>query len=175
MKTLYLLRHAHAEPHGTSFSDFDRPLDARGHTEAEAVATYLQSKKITFDYIMCSAALRTVETLEPLRPVIETESIEISENFYNSSDELILKHLQRISDAWQKVLYIGHNPGIAFTALKLTKIFPEVLIEGVTPATLVGFQFPFDHWKNLEWWSGEITDVFQPNSVSTESLVPEES
>ncbi|MBS0272415.1 MAG: histidine phosphatase family protein [Proteobacteria bacterium] len=175
MKILYLLRHAHAEPHGTSFADFDRPLDARGHLEAKAVATYIQSKKLNFDYIMCSAALRTVETLEPLRPFLGTEAIETSENFYNSSDELILKHLQRISNEWQKVLYIGHNPGIAFTALKLTKIFPEVLVEGVTPATLVGFQFPFDHWKDLEWWSGEIIDVFQPNLVSAESPLPKES
>lgn len=175
MKILYLLRHAHAGPRDTSFSDFDRPLDVLGHAEADAVAAYCQSKKITFDYVMCSAALRTLETLEPLRPVIGTEAIEISENFYNSPEDLILKHLQKVSDEWEKVLYIGHNPGIAFTALKLTKVFPEILTMGVTPATLVGFQFPLDHWKDLEWWSGEITDVFQPSPELVKSPAPEES
>jgi phosphohistidine phosphatase len=175
MKTFYLLRHAHAEPREQSLSDFDRPLDETGRRQAEAVAGYLKKKKLTFDFVMCSAALRTQETLEPLRPVIGTEAIEISEEFYNSPEDQILKHLKRISDERNRVLYIGHNPGIAFASLKFTKVFPEVLIEGVTPATLIGFQFPLDHWKDLEWWEGKVIDVFQPMLPSTEPSAPDES
>ncbi len=162
MKTLYLLRHAHAEPRELSLSDFDRPLDERGQQEAQAVADYLQAKKITFDFVMCSAALRTQETLEPLRAVIGTDAIEISEHFYNISEEQILKYLKNVSDERNHILYTGHNPGIAFAALKFTKVFPKVLIEGVTPATLMGFQFPLDLWKDLDWREGEVIDVFQP-------------
>lgn len=175
MKTLYLLRHAHAEPRGESFSDFDRPLDERGRQEADAVAAYLQQKKVTFDFIMCSAALRTQETLEPLRPVVGTEAIEISEDFYNSPEDTILKHLRRVSDERERILYIGHNPGIAFAALKFTKVFPSILMEGLTPATLIGYQFPFDHWKDLDWWTGEVTDLFQTSLLLTDSPSPEES
>lgn len=173
MKTLYLLRHAHAAPRELSLSDFDRPLDERGRRQAGDVANYLQKKKITFDFVMCSASLRTRETLEPLRPVLGTEAIEISKNFYNSPEDKILEYLRGVSGERNKVLYIGHNPGIAFAALKFTKVFPEILIEGVTPATLIGFQFPLDHWKDLDWWSGEVTDVFQPIPLSTEPLAPE--
>ena len=162
MKTLYLLRHAHAEDRGSSISDFDRPLKEIGLSEAQTVANYIKTKTLSFDFVMCSAALRAQQTLEPLRPVIGTTDIEISENFYNSPEDKILKNLQKISDDWDKVLYIGHNPGIAFTAFKLTKTFPEVLIEGVTPGTLIGFQLPIDHWIQLEWWEGEVIDVFQP-------------
>lgn len=162
MKTLYLLRHAHAEGRGTSISDFDRPLEELGLTEAQAIADYIKTKGLSFDFVMCSAALRTQQTLEPLRSVVGTTDIEISESFYNSPEDKILKSLQHISDEWNKVLYIGHNPGIAFTAFKLTKTFPEILIEGVTPGTLIGFQLPLDHWSELEWWAGEIIDVFQP-------------
>ena len=172
MKILYLLRHAHAAPRELSLSDFDRPLDERGYRQAEAVASYLREKKMTFDFVMCSAALRARETLEPLRSVVGTEEFQVSEEFYNSPENQILKHLQGVSDEWNRVLYIGHNPGIAFATLKFTKVFPEVLIEGVIPATLMGFQFPLDHWKDLDWWKGEVVDVFQPMIPQTEPPAP---
>lgn len=175
MKILYLLRHAHSEPREHTLSDFDRPLDETGQKEAEAVAQYLAKKAITFDFVMCSAALRTQETLESLRPFIGTSAIEISENFYNNTDDQILKYLKKIPDEKQKVLYIGHNPGITFAALKLTNIFPEVLKEGVTPATLIGFTLSLDKWADLEWWKGEIIEIFQPPLPVLKSRAPEES
>ena len=159
MKHLYLLRHAHAEPHGLGFSDFDRPLDERGHVEAKEVAHYLHQHKITFDYVMCSAALRAQETLEPLRPYLGTQDIEISDSFYNISEDKILEYLRLVNDEKEKVLYIGHNPGIAFASLKLAKVAPPLLMEGIKPATLIGFEFPYTHWITLDWGQGEVRDV----------------
>lgn len=175
MKNLYLLRHTHAAAHGLSLSDFDRPLDERGQEESQAIAHYLAKKKITFDYIMCSAALRAQETLEPLRPIVGTNAIEISENFYNISEDKILSHLQRLSDTQDKVLYIGHNPGIAFFILKFANLIPPFLMEGITPGTLTGFQFSLDHWADLGWKQAEIIDLFQPSQTETKSPAPQES
>lgn len=174
MKQLYFLRHAHAEPHGLGFSDFDRPLNERGQEEGKAVANYLHRKEVTFDYVMCSAALRAQETLEPLRPILGTNTIEISENFYNIAEDKIIDHLKHISNNWQKVLYIGHNPGIAFSILKFSKTIPSFLMEGITPATLTGFQFSLDNWIDLGWGEGEIIDVFQPSLVGIEAPVQQE-
>lgn len=175
MKTLYLLRHAHAAPRELSLSDFDRPLNESGREEAEAVADYILDKRITFDFIMCSAALRTQETLEPLRRLIDSNALEISVDFYNISEEQILKHLKHVSDVKNAVLYIGHNPGIAFTVLRLAKVVPEVLMEGITPATLIGFHLPINKWKDLEWGAAEAIDVFQPSLPLTGSPSPKES
>lgn len=172
MKTLYLLRHAQAIPREVSLSDFDRPLDENGQKEAEAVAQHLQQKKIPFDFVMCSAALRAQETLEPLRPNIGTEAIEISKNFYYSPEDQILDHLRHVSDEKNCILYVGHNPRLAFAALKLAKTFPEVLKEGLMPATLIGFQFPITQWVDLNWWEGEVIDVFQPQLVLAPSGPP---
>jgi len=174
MKQIYLLRHAHAEPHGLGFSDFDRPLNARGQEEAKTIADYLHKKRVTFDFVMCSAALRAQETLEPLRPIIGTDAIEISENFYNISEEKILNHLRQVSDERHKILYIGHNPGIAFSILKFSKIIPNFLMEGITPGTLTGLQFSLDKWMDLEWGTAEIIDVFQPNRDGSEVPAPQE-
>ncbi|MBA3813039.1 MAG: histidine phosphatase family protein [Alphaproteobacteria bacterium] len=170
MKQLYLLRHAHAEPHGLGWSDFDRPLDERGHAEGKAIAAYLRKKKISFDFVMCSAALRAQETLEPLRPIIEPSAIEISKSFYDISEDKILEHLTLVSEEKDKVLYIGHNPGVAFSILKFAKVMPHFLTDGVTPGTLTGLQFPFDKWMDLEWGRAEIIDLFQPYLAGTEVL-----
>lgn len=175
MKTLYLLRHAHAESRHTAYADFDRPLDDRGQAEAEALASYLQTKGLAFDFVMCSASLRTQETVEALRPMLGTEEIEISEKFYNISEDQILSHLKHLPHNKEKVLYVGHNPGIAFAILRLAQSFPAFLNEGVDPATLVGFQLSVDTWKDLEWGLGEIIDVFHPTLAPAGSPAPEES
>ena len=174
MKQLYLLRHAHAAPPGLGFSDFDRPLDERGHEEAKAIAQYIQNKDISFDFVMCSAALRAQETLEPLRSFVGTNDIEISENFYNITENKILDHLKMASDDKDKILYIGHNPGIAFSILKFVKVIPHFLTEGVTPGTLTGLQFSLNKWMDLEWGSAEIIDLFQPSLVVIEAPAPQE-
>lgn len=175
MKTLYLLRHANAASRQLNFTDYDRPLDEIGDAQANAVAEYIKEKNIIFDYIMCSGALRAQETLEPLRTVLNIEDIETSETFYNISDEQILNALRKVSDLKEKVLFIGHNPGLTFTIIKLAKVFPQVINEGFTPASLIGFQLPVDSWADLDWWQGQVIDVFQPSLPSEEAPLPEES
>jgi len=175
MKTLYFLRHANAEPRPTNFADYDRPLVEKGWEEANAVAEYIQSKGLSFDFVMCSSALRARETLEPLRSVINTQDIEVSEKYYNIPEDSILKHLKHLSSHLGSVLYIGHNPGIAFAIFKLASAFPEFLKEGVFPATLVGFHLAIDKWGDLEWGMGELIDLFQPPHGPEESPSPMES
>lgn len=175
MKTLYILRHAHAEPRGSNLSDFDRPLDERGRDESSSVADYISQKGIQFDFVMCSAALRTQETLEPLRSIISTHAIEISKNFYNIHEDMILSHVQHIADEMNTVLYVGHNPGVAFAILRFAAIFPEFLLEGVKPATLVGFRFSVEKWRDLAWHEGEIIETYQPPLVGSEAPGPEGS
>jgi len=140
----------------------------------KSVADYLHKNNITFDFIMCSAALRAQETLESLRPIIGTTDIEISESFYNIHDESILDHLRQVSDERHKVLYIGHNPGLAFSILKFSKVIPNFLMGSVTPGTLTGFQFPIQKWIDLNWGEGEVIDLFQPSPIQTEFPAPQE-
>ncbi|MBY0502119.1 MAG: histidine phosphatase family protein [Alphaproteobacteria bacterium] len=175
MKTLYIIRHAHAEPRGTSLSDFDRPLDERGREESSLVADYISQKGIQFDLVMCSAALRTQETLEPLRSVIGTREVQISQSFYNASEDKILTQVQHIAERMNTVLYVGHNPGVAFAILKFAVVFPEFLLEGVKPATLVGFRFSVQAWGDVRWREGEIIETYQPPLSASEAPGPKES
>lgn len=169
MKTVFFLRHA-TSPQHTPLSDVDRPLDEQGRGEAKEVAVYFQSNKLTVDLVLCSAALRAQETLEPLRSVLGTDNIEISKDFYNISEDKILQVLQDIPEGISRVLYIGHNPGIAFAILKFSEAFPDFLKQNITPATLVELHFEAEIWKNMGWKQGEIIRVFHPDFVPPESL-----
>ena len=174
VKTLYLLRHAHAAE-SLGLVDIDRPLDTQGHLEAKALADYLRDQSLTVDFVMCSAALRTQETLEPLRPLLGTDTIQISRTFYNVSEIDILELVQGIPESVTRALYIGHNPGIAFAMFRLAQHFPEVLQAGVGPATFMGLQFSCETWAHLKWGQGKVTTLFQPPVVLQESPAPKES
>lgn len=104
----------------------------------------------------------------------DAHHIEISENFYNIPEDKILDSLRQLDDEKHKVLYIGHNPGIAFSILKFAKVIPPFLMEGVTPGTLTGLQFSLNNWMELDWENGEIIDVFQPSLDLTEVPAPQE-
>lgn len=175
MKTLYLLRHAHTERQSLGGSDYDRALDEQGLEEADALGQYLKDKNLTFDYAMCSAAIRAQETLEPLRSYVTSGQIEVSTDFYNITEDQILKNIQNVPDNVERLLYIGHNPGIAFAILRLALKVPPDLTEGVKPGTLVGFQIPINSWSELNWKSGEVIDMFHPTLGSEDTPEPMQS
>jgi phosphohistidine phosphatase len=175
MKRLYILRHAHAEPQGQGLADFDRALDEQGRAEAEALGQYLYQTAQTYDFIMCSASLRCQETLEPLRRLTKTGQIEISQDYYNISEDEILEYIRKVPNDAVTLLYIGHNPGVIFTILKLVHIIPDFLKEGLKPATLVGIQIPINKWSDLDWHEGDIIDSYHPDLESGDTPEPMKS
>ena len=62
MKTLYVARHATAETHSPTGTDFDRPLAARGELEIEAMAARTRDLALGLDLILASPAARTLAT-----------------------------------------------------------------------------------------------------------------
>ncbi len=175
MKTIYLLRHAHADPQGPGLSDFDRPINEEGYEEAQSVADYIIKKGYTIDFVKCSAALRCQETFEPIRAKFKPSEIDISQVYYNISEDKILSYLRETPDEAQSVLYIGHNPGVAFSILKLAKKIPDFLKEGIKPATFVAFQVSIGKWSDLNWQQGDITDIYHPETGFAESPEPMKS
>ncbi len=72
---IQLVRHAHARPRAEwSGREVDRPLTARGHAEAEALAEHLVSElRHAPDRLLCSPALRCRETVAPLARMLGLE------------------------------------------------------------------------------------------------------
>lgn len=119
MKTLCLMRHAKsAWPSG--IPDFDRPLNSRGRNAAGRVGRFVGQTGLTPDVVLCSAALRTRETLDLAGLFWKTRpTIVIEPDLYLASERTLIAHVRRIDNRHGTALLLGHNPGIQGLALQL--------------------------------------------------------
>ena len=78
--TLYLIRHAQADERGPKYPDDSlRPLIAKGHKQAKALAKALEVLDIRLDRLCSSPYTRALETAEPLGKKLDKEIETLSE------------------------------------------------------------------------------------------------
>lgn len=116
MKTLILVRHAHALNgfEARVNTDAARPLSETGRQQAAASADTLQKQKVQPDIIFTSPFLRAVQTAEifsaRLRAPVQTETL--LNGF--SSDEEVISFLGEQLAKHNTVLAVTHNPSITY-------------------------------------------------------------
>jgi phosphohistidine phosphatase len=109
-KKVFLLRHSDAEYSSSTGSDFDRKLTIFGLEKVLQYRTdYL--KIIAVDAVFCSTATRAMETVEVLKMSIEKRSFH--KNLYEASAEDLVDFIQSISNQYNSILIVGHNPGLS--------------------------------------------------------------
>ena len=121
MPTLFLVRHAKSE-HGTwDIADIDRPLNARGYSDAPVMATRYLEKFNAPDLIISSPAVRALSTALLFARCFEIDpgKIHIEKELYESSTSQYLKILRKYNDQAKSIMLFGHNPVISETASKL--------------------------------------------------------
>ena len=110
MRTLILLRHAHAEPAAPGQADADRALSAEGLAEADAAGRWLAEHALVPDRVLCSPAARTRETLAVLGDLGVVEVRE-EPSIYEASPGTLAALADAHADA-ACLLIVGHNPGL---------------------------------------------------------------
>jgi phosphohistidine phosphatase len=122
MRVLYLLRHAKSAWDDPSLEDHDRPLAARGKRAARAMARHFRSLDADPELILCSSSERTRETLDLLMPGFAAAPImAVERGLYLAGAESMLARLRRVEDRVERVLLLGHNPGLHELALLLAQ------------------------------------------------------
>jgi phosphohistidine phosphatase len=116
---LYLLRHAKSSWDDPGLEDHERPLAPRGRRDAKRIAAHLRRLDRRPELVLCSSAVRTRETLELLRPAIDTSTVRVEETLYAASSDELLARIRRVPDAVASVMLVGHNPGLQELALDL--------------------------------------------------------
>ena len=117
-RTLWLLRHGDAEPHGVR-DDFDRRLTARGERQARAAGLALAHLGARFDHAFSSPRARALETARltcaelGLEPVVHAP---LSGGF----DESDVGELLAAASPGGAVLLVGHEPDLSGLAAALT-------------------------------------------------------
>jgi phosphohistidine phosphatase len=122
MRVLYLLRHAKSAWDDAAVEDHDRPLAARGRRAARAMAKHFRGLGADPELILCSSAERTRETLDLLMPGFAAAPIvAVERGLYLAGAEAMLARLRGVEDPVERVLLIGHNPGLHELALLLAQ------------------------------------------------------
>ncbi len=120
MKQLLLLRHAKAAAHDYGDGDHERPLTERGRNDAGRMGAALARLGYHPGLIMCSSAVRTVQTLELIRPhFLQPVEACVETDLYHASDSEIALHVGNLPSTLSSVMFIGHNPGLEDLVMRL--------------------------------------------------------
>ncbi len=154
MKTLWLLRHAKARPPEPGRDDHARPLEARGRDDAARIGRHLAARGARPDLVLCSSAVRTRETFECVAAAFHEDWVVLDErDLYLASAGELLRRVQAVPDAVASVLLVGHNPGVAELALRLTVSgAPDALADlrrKVPTGALAELRLDAPHWRRL--------------------------
>jgi phosphohistidine phosphatase len=129
---------------------------------------YLAREGVRPDLVLCSAARRTRETLERIAPALgEDVQVELEDGLYAASASELLGRLQRVPDATDSVLLIGHNPGCQDLALSLAAAGGELprLREKLPTGALAILELRGATWSGLGPGKAELVDLVLPREL----------
>lgn len=120
-RTLILIRHAKAEPHG-SRPDHERELAERGVRDAREIGRRLKVDGLRADFVWCSTAARTRETWAA---IVEGSGdgalVDHDRRIYDASPRTLLEVLRETDANIGTVVLVGHAPGVPALAAALTE------------------------------------------------------
>lgn len=112
-KSITIIRHAKSSWE-TAAADHQRPLNPRGHTDANLIAEFLVQNALSVDAVYCSDAKRAQQTLQILNNSLRLDQCKlkfISELYLAELNEL-LAIINVAESSIKNLLLIGHNPGL---------------------------------------------------------------
>jgi|EP01037_Dinobryon_pediforme_P008368 phosphohistidine phosphatase len=157
MKRLLLIRHAKAEK-DTAGKDIDRPLKYTGIQDAAFMAERVKEKAIVPQVIFTSPALRTKTTAEIFTDHLRLATPAVIKSIYEASQQSWLKAINKLSNDYDFIGIVGHNPGIAQILYFLTGEVKEV-----HTSTIALIDFETDDWATISGDTGKLVYYGSPN------------
>lgn len=178
MKRLTLLRHAKSGWDDPVSRDFDRPLNMRGMRASETIGRWLKDQGMSFDYIAASPAVRVVETIDHVAIGYgETMAPVWDKRAYLASSSALLEIVHDAPDACERMLLVGHNPGLEDLILMLVPDQTgddarDAVEEKYPTASLVEIEFDVARWADIKSGSGKLVYFKRPRDLDP-ALGPE--
>lgn len=113
-KTIVLIRHGKAVSIDTFKKDIDRVLAERGVSDGYKIGYKLVEEKIIPDIILTSPAARASHTALILTRAMRvgSELIRVVDTLYHCTTDSVMSEIAALSDDFQTLFMVGHNPGI---------------------------------------------------------------
>lgn len=170
IKTLMLLRHAKPSWDDAELDDLDRPLTARGRADAVRMGQEISRRGWLPDQTLLSPAERCCQTWElaasswerkvPARPMSE---------LYLATPETLLQTITQLSGPVERLLVLGHNPGLHRLALQLAgdgsdqRAVEE--LRGKFPTSALAVLEFRGNWEQLAMQPGILTHYLRVKSL----------
>jgi phosphohistidine phosphatase len=173
MKILTLLRHAKSGWDNPGLRDFDRPLNRRGRKAAQAIGRAMRAEGMAFDAVLASPAVRVSETLKDLREAYSRDlDITEDQSLYLASPAVLLERIHEVDDGVERLLLVGHNPGLEQLTLLLAGCAEEGLLDCVADkyptAAVAVIRFDVASWADVAEGQGKLTRFLRPRDLDPE-------
>ena len=162
MKTLLLMRHAKSSWKENELKDFDRPLTKKGKKNVPKMGRLIAEEELLPDRIFSSPAVRASQTAEAF---VESSGymaeVEFIEGYYMGEPAAYTDPLINLPDEVQRVLIIGHNPGLEALLQMLTG-----RVESLSTGAIAYLVLPIKHWPELNKdTEGELIQLWAPRDL----------
>ena len=177
MKTLTLLRHAKSGWDDPSLRDVDRALNAKGRRAATTVGHHLRDQGLAFDRVVASPATRVMETLDAVAAGLGRKlSPEWDKRLYLASADQLVEVVGELPAEVDRVLLVGHNPGLQELVLALVLDAAEPLRDAVEqkyPTASLAELTLAGGWSDVGSGTATLTRFVRPRDLDPE-LGPDE-
>jgi phosphohistidine phosphatase len=161
MRHLILMRHAKSDWGDAELSDHDRPLNDRGRRDAPRMAEWLKGQWGLPDLILASTAVRVEQTLAEMCSAWSSQPPwHALESLYLATPESIARTIRSDGLDAQRLLVVGHNPGLQLLACQLA----GVSLEFPTAAIAV-FEMSAEEWRRLLPSTVRLCDRMRPKAL----------
>jgi phosphohistidine phosphatase len=178
MRRLLLLRHAKTENDAPSGRDQDRRLDERGRIDAADIGGWIARHPPFPDLVLVSPAIRAHQTWEiawaAMKGLVPQPQIELVPELYGADPIQLLQTIRMASATDpQRLLVIGHNPGMHELALALAGSGDasgrKALADNLPTSGLALFDFPVDDWADVAFRRGQLVQFVSPKLLKQTS------
>lgn len=181
MRRLLLLRHAKTEHDAPSGQDQDRRLDDRGRLDAAAIGDWIGRHPPFPDLVLVSPAVRAHQTWEIAREAMQDATktpaapqVEFLPELYGADPTQLLQTIRMASASDpQRLMLVGHNPGMHELALTLTgsgdAAAKKALDDNLPTAGLAIFDFATEDWNDVAFRRGKLVLFTSPKLLKQTS------
>ena len=162
MKTLLIMRHAKSSWDESEMHDHDRPLNKRGKLNAPRMGRLLREQDLVPDLIITSSARRARDTAGAVADQSGYEGeVKVEESLYAAPPEAYIEVLAAADDRYERILVIGHNPGLE----ELLETLASER-EALPTAAIAQVDLSIQSWQELtDETSGTLVKLWRPKDL----------
>ena len=133
MKKLIIVRQCKSSWSDMSLSDFDRPLNNRGMNDGNLMSGKLLENLSSVDLLLSSSSNRTILTSKFFIDKININKIKYEDELYHADYKTIINKLKKVDNIINKLMVIGHNPGLTY----LVNYFSNIRLYNLPTLSLI--------------------------------------